>query len=244
MALAERYAMPGRTLSLVGRDKARMSAVAESCTSRGANVEFLLADVSDAAAMEHWIVERDQALPIDILIANAGIGGAEVVPSSSGEDGPLARKIISVNTVGVINTVSPVLPRMTERREGHLVIVGSIASLIGLPQSPVYCASKAAVQVYAEALRRLLANQGVRVTLVLPGFVDTPMSRSLNMPRPLCWPADKAADRIISDIARGARQSAFPWPFRFLLGLQRFLPVRLTDAVLRQTVRHGWNNAE
>ncbi len=243
-ALAERYAAPERTLSLAGRDETRLAAVASVCRDRGAKVDVQKVDVTDAEAMERWVVERDQALPIDILIANAGIGGSAVVPSSSGESGPLARQILGINTMGVINTVTPVLPRMTERGAGHIVMVGSIQSAIGLPQSPVYCASKAAVQIYADALRRLLADRGVRVTSVLPGFVDTPMSRSLDMPRPLVWSAERAADRVMADVAKGARQSVFPWPIRLLVGLQRYAPVMVVDAVLRQSTRLGWANKD
>lgn len=242
--LAKRYAVPGRTLSLSGRDEARLSEVAAACRGSGADVHATQVDVTDAEAVERWVGERDTVLPIDILIANAGIGGAAVVPSSSGEDGALARRIVSVNTLGVINTVTPALPRMTGRQRGHIVMVGSISGSIGLPQSPAYCASKAAVQIYAEALRRLLAGQGVKVTLVLPGFVDTPMSRSLDMPRPFCWPVERAAKRIVSDVARGARQCVFPWPLRLVIASQNYVPVWLTDAVLRQTLRHGWSSAD
>ena len=242
--LARRYAVPGRTLSLAGRDAARLSEVAAACRDSGAEIHATLVDVTDAEAMERWVAERDEALPIDILIANAGIGGIAVVPSPSGEDGALARRIVTVNTIGVINTVAPALPRMTSRRRGHIVMVGSISGSVGLPQSPVYCASKAAVQVYAEALRRLLADQGVKVTLVLPGFVDTPMSRSLDMPRPFCWPAERAARRIVSDVARGARQCVFPWPLRLVIASQNYVPAWLTDVVLRQTLRHGWSTAD
>jgi short-subunit dehydrogenase len=243
-ALAERYAEAGRTLSLSGRDEARLRDVAKACRDAGANVHATSVDVTDDEAMHSWVVQRDQALPIDILIANAGIGGAAVVPSSSGEDGELARRILGVNMLGVINTVTPVVPRMIERKRGHIVMVGSIQSSIGLPQSPVYSASKAAVQIYAEGLRRLVASRGLRVTLVLPGFVDTPMSRSLNMPRPFCWPAERAAERIISDVARGASRSAFPWPVQLLFALPKYAPVWVTDVVIKQTMRHGWSNAD
>lgn len=167
-----------------------------------------------------------------VAIANAGIGGADVVPPPAGEDGELARRILAVNTLGAINTVTPLLPKMVARRHGRIALVGSISGSIGLPQSPVYCASKAAVQIYAEALRRLVRPHGVRVTAVLPGFIDTPMSRSLDLPRPFCWPAEKAAARIAADIARGRRQSIFPWQLRFSIALQNYLPMALSDLIL------------
>ena len=243
-ALAERYAQSGRLLSISGRDQERLDSLTTTCRDAGAEVHATTLDVTDHQAMEKWVIERDQHQPIDILIANAGIGGAEVVPPRTGEDGALARHILSVNTLGIINTVTPITPRMIARGRGHIVMVGSIQDSVGVPQSPVYCASKAAVQLYAEGLRRLIAEQGVSVTLVRPGFIDTPMSRSLSMPRPFCWTAERAADRVIADIAKKARQSAFPWPVRLLFGLQKLAPVWITDLVIKQTTRHGWKNAD
>jgi len=236
-ALAEHYAAPGCRLSLAGRNSERLDIVAKACRTRGAEVDIMQIDVTDAEAMQDWLVARDDAVPIDTLIANAGIGGVAVLPGPVGESGELARQILSVNTIGVINSVTPVLPRMVARGRGHVALVGSISGAIGLPQSPVYCASKAAVQIYGDGLRRLVRRRGVYVTNVLPGFVDTPMSRSLNMARPWCWSADRAARRIARDVALGRRYCVFPWQLRLSIGLQNYLPTALTDFILSM-VKH------
>lgn len=241
-ALALYYAKPGRGLSLIGRDRDRMAAIVEQTTKLGAHAEPLLADVRDAEILSSWLLERDEGLPVDLLITSAGIGGTEAVAPSTGEDGELARKILSINTLGVINCVTPLLPSMCARRRGHIAIVGSISGLIGLPQSPVYCASKAAIEIYGDSLRRLLRQHGVNVTTVLPGFVDTPMSRSLDMPRPFCWPADKAAAHIARNIRRGARRYAFPWPLRFAIATGQYAPAAVADLVLQLTTKSGWAN--
>ena len=238
-ALAMHYAVSGRYLSLAGRNPERLMEIVQACRGQGADAEGMQVDVTDAQAMRDWLSQRDTAIPIDMLIANAGMGGAQVVPTLSGEDGDLARQIIDVNTVGVLNTVTPVLSDMVRRQRGHIVIIGSISGLIGLPQSPVYCASKAAIQIYGDALRRLVKSKNVRITTVLPGFVDTPMSRSLDMPRPFCWSADKAVRRIASAVERGAPQYIFPWPLRAAIGLQNYIPVRLTDFILSRTIDQG-----
>ena len=117
------------------------------------------------------------------------------------------------------------------------MLVGSISGAIGLPQSPVYCASKAAVKIYGDALRRLVRRHGVRVTNVLPGFIDTPMSRSIKMARPWCWSAEKAAERIARDVAGGKRECIFPWQLRISIGLQNFLPTAVSDFVLSASKR-------
>ncbi|KAF0136714.1 MAG: putative short-chain dehydrogenase/reductase [Xanthobacteraceae bacterium] len=236
-ALADHYAAPGILLSLAGRDEERLAAIRQLCEAKGAVVEAAQVDVTDAEAMERWLIARDDVQAVGILIANAGMGGSAVVPGTSGEDGPLARRIVAVNTVGVINSVTPLLPRMTARKRGRVALIGSISGAIGLPQSPVYCASKAAVQIYGDALRRLVRQHGVMVTNVLPGFVDTPMSRSLDMPRPFCWPAEKAARRVARDIASGRRQCVFPWQLRLSIALQNYLPLALTDFVMAMSNR-------
>jgi short-subunit dehydrogenase len=238
-ALALHYAAPGRTLSLLGRDAGRLAAVAAACRERGAAVDTASIDVTDREAMAQWISARDASRPIDMLIANAGMGGAAVVAGPCGEGIAKALEIVSVNSVGVVNAVGAVLPRMGARRCGQLVLVGSLAALIGLPQSPAYSASKAAVKVYGDALRRLLRPRGITVTNVLPGFIDTPMSRSLAMRRPWCWDADRAARRIARDVERGAAQCVFPWQLRLAVGLQNFVPIGVVDLVLALGARLG-----
>ncbi len=236
-ALAEHYAAPGLTLSLSGRNTERLGQVKTTCRSKGATVDAQFLDVTDAEATETWLAARDDALPVDILIASTGLGGAAVVAPPMGESGQLARDIVSTNTFGVINAVTPLLSRMAARRHGHLVLVGSIQAMIGMPQSPAYCASKAAVQIYGDGLRRLVRQHGVRVTNVLPGFIDTPMSQSLNMARPFCWSAEKAARRIARDVARGAPQCIFPWQLRLSIAAQKFLPISVSDWIMEGIAR-------
>jgi len=236
--LALFYARTGCALSLSGRNAGKLEQLALACRAQGAQVHLHCGDVTDAAAMAIWLEARDDALPLDLLIANAGIGGASVIAPPTGESGDQARMILETNLIGVVNTVTPIVPRMVARRRGHLVLIGSIQAMIGMPQSPVYCASKAAVRIYGDGLRRLLRHQGVRLTNVLPGFIDTPMSQSLDLARPFCWSADKAARRIARDVARHKPQCVFPWPLRVSIGLQNFLPIGLTDWVMSLAARY------
>jgi short-subunit dehydrogenase len=236
-ALAKLYAAPGRTLSLAGRNAERLAAVAEACRSRGATVDTAAVEVTDARLMDDWLERRDDSLPIDMVFANAGIGGAGVMSGPRGESGDVARHVFMVNTIGVVNAVTPLLPRMIERRRGHLVLMGSIAGAIGLPHSPAYSASKAAVRMYGDGIRRMVRHHGVRVTNVLPGFVDTPMGESLEMHRPFLWTAEQAAEKIARDVARGAAQCIFPWPLRVSTALQAFVPVPIADLVLSLAYR-------
>lgn len=240
-ALALHYAAPGVRLSLSGRDGPRLNAVAEACRAKGAMVQTALVDVTDADAMADWLTAQDSLQPVDLLIANAGLGGAAALTPRGGEDGAQARALVAVNLVGLINTMTPLVPRMRARGQGRLALIGSIQGDLGLPQAPVYSASKAAVRIYGDAMRRLLRVDGLGVTVVLPGFIDTPMSQSLSMARPFLWSADRAARRIARDVARNARYSIFPMPLRLAVGLGRVLPGALVDLALALSLRwHRW----
>jgi short-subunit dehydrogenase len=185
------------------------------------------------------LASADEVLPVDIVIANAGIGGRITIAPPEGETNIVASLIFATNTLGVINTATPIIPRFVRRRAGHFVVVSSLAGLLGLPHSPAYCGSKAAVRIYAEGLRRLMRPHGVRVTVVNPGFIDTPMSRSLPHAGPQIWSADRAARAVKSAIEKGKREFTFPWPLRLAVGATRVLPTRLVDAVLAKAHR-GW----
>ena len=163
----------------MGRDTGRLASVAEACGPTAASIQCFTCDVTDAEMMEEALTSLDARRPIDTLIANAGMGGSDVLAPSSGEPLALARTITDVNMLGVLNTVAPLAERFCARGCGHIVIVSSLAGMHGLAESPAYSASKAAARVYGEGLRRLLAPRNVRVTVVLPGFIATPMSRSL-----------------------------------------------------------------
>jgi short-subunit dehydrogenase len=236
-ALARRFAQAGTSLSLTGRDPARLQHVAELCRGAGAETEWHAADITDVGAVAAWIAACDARLPVDIVIANAGIGGADVIAPDTGEPLEQAYKIVATNILGVANTVIPLLPRFTARGRGHVVIMSSLAAYIGLPQAPLYSASKAAVRVYGQGLRRLLAPRGVRVTVVCPGFVETPMSASVPGIRPLMWSVDRAADRIACGIVRGEGEISFPWPLAVLARIADALPPSLVDPFLARARR-------
>lgn len=237
-ALSRRYLARGDRVTLVARDGAKLEQARDRARlETGQSPAVLACDVGDAEGLGRALVAVDQSQPVDVLIANAGLGGRDVLAGPGGESGDLARRIYEVNAVGVINTVTPLLGPMVERGRGHIVVVGSVGGLIALPQSPAYSASKAAVYSYGHGLRRLLKPQGVRVTVVSPGFVDTPMSRSLPFARPLLVDADRAAGIIVRAVDRGKAEVIFPWPFRLAVGLHALLPTAVADRIVAAAAR-------
>jgi short-subunit dehydrogenase len=173
-----------------------------------------------------------------MVIANAGIGGEKVIAPIAGEPLTVAREIVETNILGVTNSVIPLLPRFVARGRGHVVIISSLAAYLGLPDAPLYSASKAAIRVYGHGLRRLLGPKGICVTVVCPGFVATPMSASLPGRPPFIWSAERAAARIVSGLERGKRDISFPWQLVALTRLAAALPPLLIDPLLHRMRRN------
>ncbi|MDE3059483.1 MAG: SDR family NAD(P)-dependent oxidoreductase [Pseudomonadota bacterium] len=225
-ALAEHYAAPGVTLHLQGRDRQRLEGIAETCRRRDAVVYAEMLDVTAHAAMERWLTAADAKTPIDLVIANAGVSAGTGI---HGEGADQVRRIFAANIDGVVNTVTPLLSAMVDRRHGQIAIMSSLAGLRGLPSCPAYSASKMCVRAYGEGLRGWLDAYGVEVSVICPGYVRTAMTAVNNFPMPFMMSAEKAARIIAGGLAQNKARIAFPWmlywPMRFL----SCLPVWLTD---------------
>jgi len=223
-ALALEYAEAGAALHLSGRDEARLNAVAEACRARGADVEARVIDVTDQAAMRQWIDAVDDAKPLTLVIANAGIAGDG--------DEAAAREIFNVNLTGVLNTVHPALDRMTVRGKGSVALVSSIAGNRGFPSAPAYSAAKAAVLAYGEALRGRLMGSGVTVSVICPGFVRSRITDKNTFPMPFFMEAAKAARLVRRGLDRGTAKISFPWQMRLIGWIFRGLPSGLGTRML------------
>ncbi|MFQ5766286.1 MAG: SDR family NAD(P)-dependent oxidoreductase, partial [Rhodospirillales bacterium] len=169
--------------------------------------------------------------PLDLVIANAGIAAGT---GGKGESEEQAREIFAVNMAGVLNTVWPAMDGMRGRKRGQIAIISSIAAFRGFPGVPAYSASKAAVKIYGEALRGWLAADGIRVSVVTPGFVRTRMTAKNPYPMPLLMDADKAARIIRRGLQRDKARIGFPWPMVALVWLLGALPPGLTDPLMKR----------
>jgi NAD(P)-dependent dehydrogenase (short-subunit alcohol dehydrogenase family) len=159
-ALSEALARQGASVVVADRNGAGAEAVA------------LTLDVTDADAMERAVADvwtRKGA--IDLFFNNAGIGG----PFGEMTDVKLSdwRKVLDVNLHGVIHGVAAVYPRMVKRRSGHIINTASAAGLVPSPWSGPYTAAKHAVMGLTNGLRTEAFGNGVRVSAVCPGFIDT-----------------------------------------------------------------------
>jgi short-subunit dehydrogenase len=211
---------------LFARRKELLEDVAEACRQKGGDVHVHIGDVCDAANVSQWISEADDRLPIDLVIANAGIfDGHGAGPTL--ETPTEAERLVTVNLLGAIYTAQAMIPRMMARRSGHIAFVSSLAARLPAADAPTYSATKAALVAYAEAQREFLLNYQVDVSTILPGHVQTAQTDLHEGPVPMVLTAEEAARRI--QHALDARRAIIALPRRaaLLVGAARILPWRL-----------------
>jgi short-subunit dehydrogenase len=219
-ALAEALAAPGVALHLSGRDAARLAESAAACRARGATVREAVLDVTDAGGMAAWVGGAGR---LDLVIANAGISGGTGTATEPAEQ---ARRIFAVNVGGVLNTALPAIAAMAAQApgpdglRGQVAVVASVAAFLAAPSAPAYCASKAAVQRWAEALDASERRRGIRLSAICPGYVRTPMTARNPFPMPLLMAPEVAARRALAGLA--ARRVRVVFPRRLYLAARAF----------------------
>ena len=225
-ALALACADRGDRLFLCGRDAARLDAVAAACRARGATADARVLDVTDEAAARDWIRACDDAAPLDRVFSNAGVAtGPEIEPN--------VRRTFAVNVGGTVNVVLPAVEAMRARRHGHVVMTASIAGYGPLAGCPSYAATKSCVKTWGLSLRGHLRAEGVRVSVICPGFVRSRITDKNTCPMPFFMEADRAARIILRRVDRNVGLIAFPWPMRFATWWLSTLPFWLNDLLGR-----------
>jgi len=157
------------------------------------------------------------------LIANAGIlrGSADGIELEAADE---AFAVFETNVMGLANTLHPLLGRMIARGRGQIAIMSSIAGLAPVPYMPAYSASKSAALNYGLALRTALSARGISVSVICPGFVDTPMTAQVRGAKPFLWPAEDAARRICRGLDKNEAVIAFPWLLAVAARVNGMLP--------------------
>lgn len=195
LALAAR----GCRLLLCGRDRERLEELA-----RRTEGECFVADLGDAAetvALGESLAERAP----DVVVHNAGIGLC--TPAERTED-DTAGRLFTVNALAPMRLDRALLPAMRRRGSGRLVFVGSIAGVLGAPMESAYAATKAALGGYAESLRHELVADGIGVTTVTPGVVETEFFSRRGTPYQRRFPRPVRAARVAQAIARGLERDS------------------------------------
>lgn len=220
--LAKQLAAEGCKVGAVARRAEPLNELVAQIVAAGGEALAAPADVGHREQVEAaFAAVRAQFGPVDLVIANAGVGRPTLRDPVNMAD---VEDTFRINLMGVIYTVSAALPEMLARKDGHLVAVSSLAAYRGLPSESAYCASKAAVNVYMDGLRMHLRGTGVRVTTICPGFIKTPMTATNKFHMPQLMEADYAARKMIGAIKAGRKVYNFPWRLHMLIKMSRWLP--------------------
>jgi NAD(P)-dependent dehydrogenase (short-subunit alcohol dehydrogenase family) len=205
------------------------------------NIRPLACDITDAAGFA-VLGERITAISpyIDQAILNAGNCEYLDFPNP---DWSAVRRVMDVNFFGSVNCVEFALPllRASGRKRPHLVVVASQVTAAPFPRAEAYGASKAALQYFCDSLRIDLAPEKIDVSVVNPGFVDTPLTRRNDFEMPFLMDADAAARRIVAKLESRPRRYDFPRRLALLLGLSRLAPALWQRAV---AAREKTNNKQ
>jgi NAD(P)-dependent dehydrogenase (short-subunit alcohol dehydrogenase family) len=227
--------LAGRGWYLTGLDHDRegLKALEHELARRGHDFAWRAADVTDVGGLKEAMAKIGDTLgPVDLLIAGAGVAGE--TPAVDMDPAAIAR-IITVNLIGVSNTISAVLPGMLARRRGHIVAISSLASFRGLPGQMGYCASKAGLNALMQSLGLDVRHLGIHVTTVCPGHTRTPQATCMYKDEYL-RPVEETVRQILKAIDRRKWFHAFPWIAVRQLRMMRVLPEWLQGWLLQRAL--------
>ena len=256
-ALAYECARRGaKQLFLGGRNTERLESVAAKCRELAAHrvslagdaesfpltvppgcaVHTSIVDVTDESATRAWIEGADAIAPLELVFANAGVATEE-------ENEENIRRTFATNVGGVLNVSLPAIAAFRKNKESSnhnsslftltssLVLTASIAGYAPLSTCPAYSGTKACVKTWGLAMRGMLKEEGINVSVVCPGFVRSRITDKNTCPMPFFMEADKAARIILDRVERNVGLIAFPWPMRLAVWSLSCLPARLIEFV-------------
>ncbi|MEO0426981.1 MAG: SDR family NAD(P)-dependent oxidoreductase [Pseudomonadota bacterium] len=238
-ALALRLARDGWTVYATARRREELDALSAEAGPLPGRIVPLPGDVTDAAAMTGAVETITADGPLTLAVLNAGIYTPMRAQAFSAE---IVARHMAVNVQGMANALEPLLKHMIARKAGHIALMGSVAGYRGLPNATAYSPTKAAVISMAEALAMDMADLGVRISVVNPGFVETDATSVNEFDMPFLMSADNAADRIVDGLARPGFEIAFPRRFALILKTIGLLPNRAYIWTVRKAL--GWDKLD
>jgi short-subunit dehydrogenase len=224
-AFAREVIKTGCKLVLSARREHTLKNLCEDLSKINQSVFFYVLDIGDRKqVLEVGSRIAKEVGMVDVLIANAGTHVPTKVEEFNSES---YEALTKVNYFGALNCIEAVLPLMLKRGDGHLVAVSSVAGYRGLPKAAAYGASKAALTHFMESLRFDLQNYNVRVTVVSPGFIRTPLTDKNDFPMPFLMEAEDAAKAMLRGIENEQLEVHFPRKFTYIMKFLRILPYSL-----------------
>jgi short-subunit dehydrogenase len=231
-AVACQYAEAGHTVCVSARRADQLQDLADFCRGSTGEVRIFELDVTDPEAVATCLqaIRADVGVP-DLTILNAG---AHAPNSAKSFDREIFRRLMDINYIGTVNCLQEIIPVCLAQRSGQIAVVSSVAGYRGLPNASAYGASKAAVINLCESLQPELRAGGVKLSVVNPGFVRTPMTDENDFSMPFLMEVEDAAQAMIRGLEKNYFETTFPRRFTWLVKALRILPV---NVYLRLTAR-------
>ena len=218
-ALALKFAKEDWQVAASARREQLLNEISES----NKNIHSFPLDVTDSEKCKEVFNQiKEKFQDIDISIFCTGMHDPKSEKKLNLES---INKIMNVNFFGTINSVNAVYDYYREKKYGHISIVSSVAGYRGLPTGGAYCASKSALTTFAESLYFDMKRFNVRVSVVHPGFIKTPMTDQNDFPMPMIKSAEFAAEQMFKGLTQSnAFEIHFPKQFTFIMKILKFMP--------------------
>lgn len=220
--MAIEFAKRGYQLALSARREDELRTLQQQLRSDSVKVEIYPCDVCDEERLQVVLLEAEKEFGhINKIIANAGIGKNGRIGQDNFDS---ARSTIAVNVTAAMATAHYGMQIFNRQGYGHIVFIGSVAGYRGLPTGGAYSASKAAIRCYAESLRAENHNRDIDVTVLNPGYIDTPINQGAAS-RPFLISLEKGGPLLVNLIEKKVKRATVPaWPWALLAPLLSILP--------------------
>lgn len=229
LALAQRYHIQGHEVGACGRDIGKVKSSPET-----EGIKFYPLDVTDRKALQQAVASFSGG-ELDLMIIAAGTYTESVIGHPVYEE---SCAMLEVNILGTLNAMEVARELMHKQGKGHIAAIASVSGLLCYPQASIYAQSKRTVIQLCNAYRRALKDFGIQVTMIAPGYVDTPRLRELNnndlSAKPFTVSCEYAAETIIEGISSGKQEIIFPTRMRWLIQGLSLLPDALLNLIMRK----------
>jgi short-subunit dehydrogenase len=235
--LAIAMAKAGWTVAATARSADKLLEMEKESKAWKGRIQAFPADVTDALRMVSTVDAIEaSAGKIALAIFNAG----NYWPASGDRlDVKKFADTYALNVMGHVNGLAPIVEKFKSRGFGHVMMVASISGYSGLPTAAAYGASKAAVINMCEALKFDFDAMNIRIQVVNPGFIETPLTSKNEFAMPALMPVAKAVERIIAGISSGGFELSFPRRFTYALKFMRLLPYQLYFPLMKKMTGAG-----
>ena len=227
--LAKRMAKDGYQVTLVARRLERLQALSTEIEQQGGKTLVLACDVTDKESMHSSIRQCIEHFgKLDILILNAG----GTIPLGKHYNSENIIKNFNLNVFSGLYAIEAALPIFKDQGSGHIVALSSMASYLPVSQWGVYSAAKQSLSYLCDALRREVAEYNIKITVISPGYIKSPLTARNVHKMPFLMPLEKGVETIYSAIKKQKRNVSFPIVMMIVLKIAQWLPGNFLDAIL------------